>query len=423
MGTSQSQCRPQSYQHYNTYFGPSWGPPHSATPTVGPGHHHHHQHQMRAGFGFGAPRPHLPIRLTTAINVGGALSQNTIWTKANNPYNVIADIYVPTGIALTIKAGVKIFLMVANLSQSSIAYADFIGNKQAVRVAQNFLEINTGEFLTQYCTFTNTQLFMGAEYNHSFTGKTKNAIVIQDSTLINSVVSNHNVATRFIKFIRDSFQNILLDLLAPYDTTQIVECRGGNVTIHWRGYPGYYFEMNDTILTNVTIDYHTLWVPEGTGTIRRSMLRNATIDMFGEYVDYVRNTFKIISSKITISRPIELETGSIECSSISPFEENSNSVGVIAGAISIHDSSIFGFDVGLRIENFSKPMNNITNNNFYRNSRYNIENLGKFDVNAVGNWWGRLDKLGTKLYDNCDDEKSGKISYHNYTQQSIEQQC
>ncbi|CAF1022233.1 unnamed protein product [Adineta ricciae] len=62
MGTSQSQCRPQSHQHYNNYFGPTWGPTHGATPTVRVGSQHHHHHHMRAGFGFGAPRPHLRRR-------------------------------------------------------------------------------------------------------------------------------------------------------------------------------------------------------------------------------------------------------------------------------------------------------------------------------------------------------------------------
>lgn len=151
-------------------------------------------------------------------------------------------------------------------------------------------------------------------------------------------------------------------------------CRGGNITIHWRCYPGRYFEMNDTILTNVYIDDGYLNIPEATLIIRRSTLRNATIDMFGGYVDYIRGTLNIISSKLTISRAIEIESGSIECSSISSVGDNSNSTGIIAGSISISNSIIFNFDVGIRIANFSKPMGNIINNNFYRNSRYNIEN-------------------------------------------------
>lgn len=50
----------------------------------------------------------LLIRVATTIDVGGVLLQDTIWTKANSSYNVIADVRVPLGVTLTIKVGVKV---------------------------------------------------------------------------------------------------------------------------------------------------------------------------------------------------------------------------------------------------------------------------------------------------------------------------
>lgn len=60
MGTSQSQCRPNSNHFSPTYFGTTWGQPHSVASTYG-GHHHHHH--VKPAFGFYRPPPHLRKRL------------------------------------------------------------------------------------------------------------------------------------------------------------------------------------------------------------------------------------------------------------------------------------------------------------------------------------------------------------------------
>jgi hypothetical protein len=51
----------------------------------------------------------LSIELV-AINVGGHITQDTTWTPDNNPYNVVAFIYVDTGVTLTIQPGVQILV-------------------------------------------------------------------------------------------------------------------------------------------------------------------------------------------------------------------------------------------------------------------------------------------------------------------------
>jgi hypothetical protein len=143
----------------------------------------------------------LLVRISTATDVGGVILQNTVWTKANNPYHVIADVQVPFNVTLIIKAGVQIIydnlgdfemlvkgyiqvmgtsgqpvifngstatnnirwmltFKAANLSQSSIVYAQFIGPKQSAGLLEvpNGIPLNTGELILQYCTFTGTQI-------------------------------------------------------------------------------------------------------------------------------------------------------------------------------------------------------------------------------------------------------------------------
>jgi hypothetical protein len=131
----------------------------------------------------------------------------------------------------------------------------------------------------------------------------------------------------------------------------------------------------------------------------------------------------IISSKITVPRAIEMDRGSITCSTITRVGGNSNSTGVLAGSISITNSSIFNFYIGLSIYIFSEPMGNIINSNFYNNSLYNIQNLGDLNVNAIGNWWGTQTNIEDKLYDNWDNIRNGEIFFNNYAPSQIKQQC
>jgi len=44
----------------------------------------------------------------TAANVAGILSSNTTWAKSKSPYNFVGPVEVPSGITLTIQAGVTV---------------------------------------------------------------------------------------------------------------------------------------------------------------------------------------------------------------------------------------------------------------------------------------------------------------------------
>ena len=48
------------------------------------------------------------VSLVGATDVGGIIGVNTVWSKANSPYTVIDNIYVPNGVTLTIQPGVLI---------------------------------------------------------------------------------------------------------------------------------------------------------------------------------------------------------------------------------------------------------------------------------------------------------------------------
>jgi hypothetical protein len=68
-------------------------------------------------------------------------------------------------------------------------------------------------------------------------------------------------------------------------------------------------------------------------------------------------------------------------------------------------------------------MGNITHSNFYKNSLYNIQNLGNSDINATGNWWGTKNNIGKTLYDYWDNINYGEIVHTNDADSLVEQQC
>ncbi|KQC08015.1 MAG: hypothetical protein APR54_05180 [Candidatus Cloacimonas sp. SDB] len=51
--------------------------------------------------------------IISAIEVGGHLTEDTIWMPENNPYNVVDNIYVDAGVTLTILPGTEVFVQSA----------------------------------------------------------------------------------------------------------------------------------------------------------------------------------------------------------------------------------------------------------------------------------------------------------------------
>jgi hypothetical protein len=248
-------------------------------------------------------------------------------------------------------------------------------------------------------------------------------LVVKNSTITDSMVSNGGFEScpQFIKLIGNQLQNVTLNATAHYNGMGMADCRGGNISIYWRGYNRAYFDINDTRLTNVFVKYLPYYGQQTFFTIRQSVLLNATILLVGLPSDSIVNDVNIISSKITVPQAIQMQTGSIQNSTITIFGNGSNTTGVLAGSIFIVNSSIFNFNVGLSIFTYTNPMGSISNSNFYKNSLYNIMNLGNSNVNATGNWWGTKINIGDTLYDYWKNINYGEIFYNNFALNLIEE--
>ena len=211
------------------------------------------------------------MNIDIVSNASGVIRQDTVWTKANSPYLLTADVQVPRGFTLTIEAGVHIiydnsgdfemlikgFLYIkgtpnervifdgsmttkntkwmltfqaTDLSKSSIAYADFIGPKRGTGLFQvtGAPSKNTGELIYQYCTFTNTHINIGSskyrdydmkENNHislflaattqTFGYRTTAILIIRNSTVTDSTIANGHYDSQIIKLLSNNLQNVI----------------------------------------------------------------------------------------------------------------------------------------------------------------------------------------------------------------------
>ncbi len=65
----------------------------------------------------------ITVNAQSGTQFSGIISQDTIWTKANSPYNLAGDIQVATGVTLTIEAGTTINLNSYNIEVDGTFYA------------------------------------------------------------------------------------------------------------------------------------------------------------------------------------------------------------------------------------------------------------------------------------------------------------
>lgn len=128
----------------------------------------------------------------------------------------------------------------------------------------------------------------------------------------------------------------------------------------------------------------------------------------------------LISSDIILDRsPLILgDKSKILCTSITrAIETKLNVIGIEAQHVTIKGSTIYNFEIGIRV--FEESI--ISSNNIYANSLYNIENQGEYDIQATGNWWGTyIEKdISDKIYNAY---TIGNVIYSNYSFSVIEHQ-
>lgn len=151
------------------------------------------------------------------------------------------------------------------------------------------------------------------------------------------------------------------------------------------------------------------------------ILRHSTFH-FGS-ISTMDHQSSLIASDITLAQsPLVMgDNSNILCTSVTrKIKTNLNTIGIDASSVTIKDSSIYNFQIGIRVFDAST----IASSNIYKNSLYNIENRGTSDIQAEGNWWGTSIEINidSKINDYYDHNINlvGKVIYSNYSLTRIE---
>jgi hypothetical protein len=146
---------------------------------------------------------------------------------------------------------------------------------------------------------------------------------------------------------------------------------------------------------------HNVWFIDGTINLPRSQGN----------ISY--STITLLSSPLSIGG-----NSYISCSSIDRSGSilQANTIGVNATDLTLTNSTIKNFDIGLRITPSSLNTATISTTNFYSNFQYNIDNKGAYNVAATDVFWGTNDEgvIASKINDYWDDINYGEVLYTNY---------
>lgn len=372
-------------------------------------------------------------------NVGGTLSSNTTWTKANSPYVLTSTVGVPSSVTLIIEPGVNVsgkfdilvkgkivakgnatnYIMISNvrahfkscnLANSAFSFVKF--NSGGVQLADeseashdnpknsDTLDISKCEFTNSAFCFSKgfeTQAFLRVDSSYFNTANVyeyprSEPIEINNSKIINSTIYS------------DSYSyGIKLNNCIVEDNTQLyVGCGDANIRIN-----------NSSVKDSKIISINGGSVNPAL-YIKNSIFQGTSININGTSVSILNSIF--INPDYLI-----FGTGEINYSQF--FATNASSSLVFGGYdccnpnISVKNSSFTNSNTAIQIFDESYLFNattiTIDSCNFSNNRNFNIRNLSNKNIGAKYNYWGgtTTSYINDKIYDSYDDINKGEVIY------------
>jgi hypothetical protein len=387
-------------------------------------------------------------RSALGTDVNGNLIDNDTWAKANSPYNIVGDVGVPSGLTLTIEAGVEInytgdFRILVfgtikvegtasdsvyfngnnvkgtkymlevrktNLDESKIDYVVFEGPQGSFAIGtQSDVTRNTGIFKIKNSSFTNTALFKfsSIQGEDPFSKINLTSCILsttrvysngQDSVEIQEeysvicnfcAVVNSEVEWLRIQFIRSTIRNVDFNhvhLIRIVDSNVIAS----NIGLDESNLVEYFSALNSIFYDSPII---------------------AQWRFISSYSLFIENQNKV-NSTVTFLSTVEHKVD------FSSFINNSNNSILINGPgdkeALISNCTFFNSIVGIKsLMHFEI---NLKNNNFFTPINYNVENNSTADINAQNNYWNSDSPtiISSTIYDQNDNLELGLVDFSNF---------
>jgi cell division septation protein DedD len=313
----------------------------------------------------------------SGTKVSGVISSDTTWTKANSPYLLTGNVFVNSGVTLTIQAGATVYLNDNSLTINGTLIARGTTDNQ----------IN---FVSSPTMWSNEGVIVFLPGSTSWNQQTQTGSIIENS-IINA---------------SQPFPTIYIDTTSP----KINNCLIANLGPTFNGFSGaiaIYSQVNSTTIASPTISNCTIGNmlygisdDNGNATIAGNRVYDCSTAIESSANDTVTNN-------LIINNGLGLSVGTIETNQTVKIQNNTIVDNEFGFSISMSDFPSFP---PIQNTNYSHPtLNGFIFNNIENNIDNEVSLASSNDtVNAGYNWWGTTDLQAINETIN-----NGVLSYYN----------
>jgi parallel beta-helix repeat protein len=323
--------------------------------------------------------------------VTGIIDSDTVWRKADSPFNLTGPVLVGEGVRLEVEAGVTVNLNGYYIRVAGVLYARGSVSDKIYFVGDG------GEPPNWAITFSETSVGW-------------NGLVGSGSFLENVVVNSTHTGI-YLEKVTPKINNCVI---SAYYAVDVFECSPVISNCVIEGAIGVHY-ASPTITGNVIRGSISAWDSSG-----KTVISNNTIvgGWQNENVSGVVCSDALVSGNVVYS----FATAGITVDSIwgahAVIEENLimfNSVGINVSSRAdpvIRYNTIANNSVGIEVNDGSLPV--ISYNNIQDNGEYSVYLLeSALDVDAADNWWGTTDYYAVResIFDFNDDFNLGNVTF------------
>ena len=313
--------------------------------------------------------------------VSGILTSDVTWTKANSPYNFTGNVFVASGVTLTIESGVTV-----NLNNY---YLDVNGTLNARGISSDKIVFQTNS------TYSFTRQISFTRYSKGWDEQTGQGCIIENAVLKSIVIIINGASPKIANNEIDT--TIFISSGSPIVTNNKLNLHSNGINV-MGGSP---------IISSNTLS--------GTG-FAMGIFGSGNVTLSNNKISKFSTGIKIYSGNYVIS-----ENSIIECSNgievgvgvMATIQKNliNNNIqyGISGGNAYIDSNTITNNKIGIH----NPIAGSIIHNNNILGNIVNSITATTADIDATNNWWGTTDiaAINQTIYDRKIDYTLGKATF------------
>jgi hypothetical protein len=332
----------------------------------------------------------LVANVHAATSVAGTINFDTSWTLVNSPYKLTGTVFVNPGVTLTIEPGATVDFNMYSLqiNGGTLIAQGKSDNKiifySSYPYSSLSISISSG---TSWNEITGTgSIIENAVFNSAYISISSCSPKISNNYFTNNRYTSLNIVNGSSLILNNSFDTQSTGIYvsssvpcSPTISSNFVKCTNiGSYGINVVSNNAY---VSDN---NVTGCYMGVYAT-GNATITNNLVRNNTYGIY--FPSNTANAVSVVGNIVS-----------------------NNSIGISIGGGSIRNNTIGNNQVGIAISNASA---NITQNNIFGSTQYNLGMSTQNAADVTYNWWGTTDNsvINQTIYDNKNSTSLGKANF------------